>query len=96
VDLLVWSLAIQAPGTIDAYAIVVLEVDDLSGGGPPGLVLRELIYDRNNPAVLFHCALDSVVLGAVDVVNRGIRTAYLLTRPPRVSVLLRDAERLSE
>jgi hypothetical protein len=95
VYLVVWSLAIQAPGTIDAYAILVLEVDDLSGGGPLGLVLRELVYDRNNPAVLFHCALVSEVFGGLDD-NRGIRIAYVLARHPPASVVLGDAARLFE
>jgi hypothetical protein len=96
VDLLVWSLAIQASRTIDAYPTPVLKVDHLTGRGSPGLVVRELIYDRNNPAMLFHCALVSEGLGAVDVAKRGIRIAYVLTRHPPVSVLLTDAERLSE
>jgi hypothetical protein len=34
--------------------MLVLEVDDLSGGGSPGLVLRELVYDCGDPAVLLH------------------------------------------
>jgi hypothetical protein len=55
VDLLVGPFAIQAPGTVDPDAMLVLEVDDLPRGGSPGFVLRELVYDRGYPAVLLHC-----------------------------------------
>jgi hypothetical protein len=39
IDLLERPLAIEAPRSIDAYAIAVLEVDDFSRGGSPGLLL---------------------------------------------------------
>jgi hypothetical protein len=35
--------------------MLVLEVDDLPRGGSPGLVLRELVYDCCDPAMLPHC-----------------------------------------
>jgi hypothetical protein len=54
VNLLVGPFAIQAPGPVDADAMIVLEVDDLPGSGSPRLVLRELVYDRGYPAVLLH------------------------------------------
>jgi hypothetical protein len=54
VNLLVGPFAIQASGTVNADTMLVLEVDDLSRGGLPGLVLRELVYDCGDPAVLLH------------------------------------------
>jgi hypothetical protein len=51
VGVFVGSLAIQAPRTVDAYPTVVLEIDDLTRGRPPGVVVRELVYDRDDPAV---------------------------------------------
>ena len=53
-DLLVRSFAIQASGTVNTNTMLVLEVDDFSCGGSPGFVLRELVYDCGDPAVLAH------------------------------------------
>jgi hypothetical protein len=55
----------------------VLEVDDLPRGGSPGLVLRELVYDCGDPAVLPHrrALVVEVLFRAMDEFSRGIMTA---------------------
>jgi hypothetical protein len=55
VDLLVGSLAVQASRTVNANTMPVLEVHNLARGGSPGLLIRELVYDCGDPAVLLHC-----------------------------------------
>jgi hypothetical protein len=52
----------------------VLEVDDLSRGGLPGLVLRELVYDCGDPAVLLHCRalVMEIFFRAMVEFSRGI------------------------
>jgi hypothetical protein len=75
VNLLVGPFAIQAPRTVDANTMLVLEVDDLSRGGSPGLVLRELVYDCCDPAMLPHrraLVIIEVSFGAGDDFSRGI------------------------
>jgi hypothetical protein len=79
VGLLVGPFAIQASRTVNADTMLVLEVDDLSRGGSPGLVLRELVYDRCDPAMLPHrrALVIEVSFGAGDEFSRGIVSTSL-------------------
>jgi hypothetical protein len=54
--------------------MLVLEVDDLSRSGSSGLVLRELVYDCCDPAMLPHrrALVIEVSFGAGDEFSRGI------------------------
>jgi hypothetical protein len=78
-DLLVRSFAIQASGTVNTNTMLVLEVDDFSCGGSPGLVLRELVYDCGDPAVLAHrrALVMEVIFRAMNEFSRGIVTHSL-------------------
>lgn len=73
-DLLVRSFAIQASGTVNTNTMLVLEVDDFSCGGSPGLVLRELVYDCGDPAVLAHrrALVMEIFFRAMNEFSRGI------------------------
>jgi hypothetical protein len=79
-DLLVRSFAIQASGTVNTNTMLVLEVDDFSCGGSPGLVLRELVYDCGDPAVLLHgrALVMEIFFRAVVEFSRGIVNTSLV------------------
>ena len=49
-----WALAVETSRSVNANAIVVLEVDNLSRRGSAGLILRELVYDCDYPAMVTH------------------------------------------
>jgi hypothetical protein len=54
VDLLVGPFAIQASGPVNANTMPVLEAHDLARRGLSGLLIRKLVYDRGDPAMLLH------------------------------------------
>jgi hypothetical protein len=52
-SLFVWSFAIKAAGPVDADAVPVIEVYDLSIGCVPGFLLGEAIEHGDDPAMFF-------------------------------------------
>lgn len=49
-----WALAVETSRSVNANAIVVLEVDNLSRGGSAGLILGELVNNCDDPAMVTH------------------------------------------